>query len=463
MKVWTVLKILVFIALLLAVGLLTVMNSELLKEDFVLVKETSFGNFAVNDVSPPLFVVLVGTFVLGLLVSVVFIGLQEIELFFENMRRKSREKRVAAIEELYFTGIEAVFDGRKEEAVNAFYKLLEEDPKHLQARIKLGQVLRKLGRYDEAIKIHKLALKDAPDNHRVLYDLANDYKMSNNLEKAREILLKITEGKPKTSLNAHRCLRDIYCDDNNWEQALEVQERIIKFTRGSKGEKEERNILVSILYRQGKHLRENGDYKLAGKLFKKVLKQDSDFVPAYLELGQTCLDEGEPDDAVKVWKDGLSKTMSPVFLARIEKHYMDAEQPTRAIDVFQDIISRTQAVVIPRFLLGKLYLRLEMMDEAERQFSEVASKVEYSPTLNYFMGKILERRGKYEEAAGNYRTVIKSLGILNLQYICRTCNTNYGEWKDHCSECDSWNSVEIDLTEEASLKELSSPEMLSTP
>ncbi len=463
MRIWSIIKILAFFVLLIIVTALTTMNADLLKSDFLVLKGASLGNYSAKDFKLPVFIVLVGAFVAGLMVSVVFIGIQEIELLLENFRSKGKRKKADAIEGLYSYGVEAHFDGRMDEAVATFYKILEQEPKHLQTRLKLGQVLRKLGRYDEAIKIHKEALDDAQDNHRILYDLATDYKENKDLDKAKKILLKITEDRPRTSINAHRCLRDIHIENNDWEQAIEVQDKILKFAKSTKYEGSEKEILVSILYRQGLHACKNGDLKSSIKMFRRVIKQDPLFIPAYLELGQAYLEDEQPDEAVKIWKEGLSVTKSPIFLTRIEKHYLDAELPMIAIETFQDIISKTDSVVIPRFLLGKLYLRLEMIDEAERQFKEISSRVKYSPTLNYFIGKILERKGQFKTASEKYRDVIKNMHILNLQYICRKCGSFYPDWKDSCEKCGSWNSIEIDLTEEGAHKDFGSPEMLSTP
>ncbi len=109
---------------------------------------------------------------------------------------------------------------------------------------------------------------------------------------------------------------------------------------------------------------------------------------------------------------------------------------------------------MPRFYLGKLYFRLEMLDDAFAVLSSLEGRASYAPTLHYLLGRIHERRGNARHAAAEYRKVIKETDLVQVEYTCRACGETCVEWQDRCPACGEWNSVEINFREEISLDEL---------
>ncbi len=447
MRFWTLLKLLFVIALLLVAGILVNMNQGLLLQNFKL--------FAGK--TTPLYMVVLVAFVVGLLVSVIILGIQEVEIFIENFKRKRRKKKAQSLETKYVEGVEAILDGRRNKAKEIFEEILEEDPDHTRAAIKLGQVYRKQGKINEALEVHKKAQNKNPEDTGLKYELANDYKQLNKTKEARETLEELVHNTSRKSPNALICLRDILVEEEKWEDALDVQKKLLNVLSGKPGETKERENELGLRYKKAKAHRKEGYFGKAKKVFSKIIEEDSLFLPAHLEYGETLLESGEEEKALDIWIEGVRQTNSPVLMTRIEDFYLAQENPAKAIDTFKEIISETDKDTIPRFLLGKLYLRLEMLDDAREQFNYVENKVESSPTLTYFMSKISERRGSFEEAAAGFKKVIRELGILDLQYICYSCGQKYSEWVDHCLNCELWNSVELDLQENIDPSEFGLP------
>jgi tetratricopeptide (TPR) repeat protein len=165
-------------------------------------------------------------------------------------------------------------------------------------------------------------------------------------------------------------------------------------------------------------------------------------------LGEAeLLAEREPQ-AVEAWRGGYLDTGSPVFLQRIEDHFIEREEPLRAIETLRALIAEAGNDLLPRFYLGRLYFRLEMLDEAARTLASVADRIRSSPTYHYLMARIHERRGELGRAVESYVACLRQLDLGTAEYLCSVCRCRYADWQDFCPRCGSWNSVEVNFEEE---------------
>jgi len=143
-----------------------------------------------------------------------------------------------------------------------------------------------------------------------------------------------------------------------------------------------------------------------------------------------------------------------VLLTTLENHFLSRERPERAIEIFRHAVSTSRPDTLPRFFLGKLFYRLEMVDEALAEFSALRDRASYTPTLSYYLARILERRGRHAEANSHYRRIIREGQLLSTQYRCLSCDSRYDIWVDRCTSCGQWNTVHVDIREDVSLEDL---------
>jgi lipopolysaccharide biosynthesis regulator YciM len=186
------------------------------------------------------------------------------------------------------------------------------------------------------------------------------------------------------------------------------------------------------------------------------LKEDDAFIAAHVRLGEALCRSKNEIEAVQAWHHGFELTGSPIFLTLLEDHYLRKEEPLAAIEALKKCVERARRGkgTLPRFYLGKLYFRLEMLDDALTTLSSLEARASHAPTLHYLLGRIHERRHQYREASGQYRTVIQETNLVQLSYQCRACDEPVVAWVDRCSACGEWNSVEVDFREEISFEEL---------
>jgi lipopolysaccharide biosynthesis regulator YciM len=454
MKIRTFLIIAVLLAGLLLMASVLVANHEVLSQDIQLWQGVSI------KVGYTLLVFFLAGGATVLLAKL----FEEFGFMIERWRLRKASRKMEEIEERYSRGLVAVLEGREEEALGHFRAVLERDSRHFNTLLKLGAVLRSQERYAAAIEYHRKAHHIKADDTRPLYALVEDYEAKGDMDRARVVLGKII-GINKQSIAAWRKLRSLHMKEGNWSKALEAHERVGKFCDLSDPKNaSDLRVGTGIQYEIAVDRLRSGKPRDAIAVLRRLLKGHERFIPAHVKLGEALREQGQEAEAIQVWHDGFEATNSPIFLTTLVEHHLKREQPLAAIEALKHCISKVRKDTVPRFYLGKLYFRLEMLDDAFAVLTSLQARATYAPTLHYLLGRIHERRGNLRDAAIEYRKVIKEMELIQLEYRCQACGETIMEWTDRCSRCSDWNTVEVNFREEIPFEELGlAPAPIYTP
>lgn len=390
----------------------------------------------------------------GMLIMFFLQMAREFGLMMERRRQRKAGRKADEIEEEYSRALVAILEGRDEDSLGHFRAVLERDSRHFNTLLKLGEVLRNQGQIAEAIEYHRKAHHIREDDHRPLYDLVEDYEAKGDMDRARAVLGKIIALK-KQSVSAWRKLRSLNSKQGRWEKALEAQKQVEKFAgKAGPGAMADRHFGQGIRFEIGLDALRVKNFKEATAIFRRSLKEDSLFVPAHLALGHTLIEQGQDSGGVQAWYNGFELTGAPIILTTLEEHFLQREEPLGAIEALKHCIAGTRKDTIPRFYLGKLYFRLEMLDDAMAVLSSLEGRASYAPNLYYLIGKIHERRRNHADAAAEYRRVIREMELIQLEYICGHCGASFMEWSGRCESCHFWNQVNVNFVEEIPIEEL---------
>src|SRR6185369_8246242 len=111
-------------------------NSELLSQPFHL-QGTRY---------VPVLAIIVAAFVGGFFLALFFGMLRDGKFLYDRYRKWREEKRLIGVEERYYEGVQAVVEGREEDALRNFQIMLGQDPNHFNALLKAGEVLVGMGK-----------------------------------------------------------------------------------------------------------------------------------------------------------------------------------------------------------------------------------------------------------------------------------------------------------------------------
>jgi lipopolysaccharide biosynthesis regulator YciM len=257
----------------------------------------------------------------------------------------------------------------------------------------------------------------------------------------------------KSSQAAWRRLRALHIKERNWDDAIDAQARLERLAGGRPAETD-RQTGLGIRYELATGRMKQGKPRDAIAGFRKLLKDSESFIPAHVGLGRALRDSGRDAEAIEAWHTGFESTGSPIFLTLLENHHLEREQPLAAIEALKKCVARARRDTLPRFHLGKLYFRLEMLDDALSVLGSLEGRASYAPSLHYLLGRIHDRRKNWREAADAYRKVIKEMDLVQLDYGCRACEAASTDWAPRCESCGRWNTIEVNFREEISLDQL---------
>ncbi|MDH3628301.1 MAG: tetratricopeptide repeat protein [Acidobacteriota bacterium] len=441
MSVRSVILILALFTALLALMSLFAMNSEVLLDQELRIW---------GGRTTPVLAVIAIAFAIGVVGTFVVGMSREIGRMIESSRLRKAGRKTDEIEEEYSKALVAVLEGREDEALGHFRAVLERDSRHFNTLIKLGDVLRAQGKYEDAIEFHRKAHLIKEDNTRPLYALVDDFEAKGDIHRARVELGKII-GVNKNTVAAWRKLRALHVKEDGWAQALEAHERVVKL---APGDEQDRRFGIGLQYELAAEQVRGGKSREAIARLRRLVKDHDNFIPAHAKLGEALMESGQESDGIKAWYAGFEATGSPIFITRLEEHYLQREQPLAAIESLKRCIVKASKDTLPRFYLGKLYFRLEMLDDALSTLEGLQGLSSYAPTLHFLLGRIHERRQNHERAVTEYRKVIKDLDLVQLEYACGFCASSHVEWSERCHNCGEWNGIEVNFREEIPLEEL---------
>lgn len=227
---------------------------------------------------------------------------------------------------VYFRGLNHLLNEEPDKAIDAFVEMLEVDSDTVETHLALGNLFRRRGEVERAIRIHQnLIARPAltrEQRSQALLELGQDYMRAGLLDRAENLFRELRE----TRLHVRQALQNllvIYEKERDWQACLEVADQLESLGAARMSlQKSHYHCELAVLARaQGRvaeataqlkkaqaihrgcvragHIQAGmaaaqGDYRAALRLLKQTVAQDEDYLPevlpeivaAYRHLGE---------------------------------------------------------------------------------------------------------------------------------------------------------------------------------
>ncbi len=387
-----------------------------------------------------------GAFVIGaffVFLVTLFIDTKRAFLLWRSSKKMQREE---VLRERYGQALEQMMKGNIKQAKEGFAKIIDKEPGHFPSYVSLANLYHLEGTYPEAIDLLIKAKTIEAENLELLFDLVKNYVAVNDYPVAIETLNHILEKDP-ANREALRKKRDLFLKQGNWSEAYEAQKGVVKHSKEKDQAAAEKKILLGMEYKLGQELAQGGKFKEAEKALREIVKEDRDFIPAQVALGDVLQRQGEPDDAGQIWHRAYQATANPVFLERLESLHLSMANPKRILKLYLEFLKERPEDTALRFFYSRLLVRLEMIDEALEQLREMELSGIYFPELSILMGQAFHRRGDSGRAIESYEKALDSQKLRSPAYLCSACGQAEPEWTGFCRGCHSWGTFTVSLPE----------------
>jgi lipopolysaccharide assembly protein B len=218
-------------------------------------------------------------------------------------RTRGRESRFRFFSSEYFKGLNFLLNEQPDKALEVFIRVAEVDSDTVETHFALGNLFRRRGEVDRAIRIHQnlIARPNLTRAHRAqaLFELAVDYMRAGLLDRAESLLLELLDI-PSYTDPALRNLISLYEQQKDWEQAISMRRRL----QAHSGTSEEETIAQYFCELAQASLAVN-DKTLAHRFLKRAQSHDSNCVRANLILAQTAEEDQDWTRSQKNYKSVL--------------------------------------------------------------------------------------------------------------------------------------------------------------
>lgn len=384
------------------------------------------------------------SFAIGGAVMLLYFFVRDTKRFITNRQFLKQQKKEIKIQELYSKALNAILADNEDEAKTALEEILEIEPSHIGSLLRLGDISAKYEDLQKAVNYYKKARDIDPKNIEVLFSLV---RIMEKMGRDSEALLYVNEiiDIDSDNLTALYMKRAILEKKGDLDDLVDVQKRIIKSEHDEGDRQREQKVLMGYKYEQGRVSLEAGEIEKAKRTFRTVMRIDKGFVPAYLGYAEALLREEKTEEAILFLEKGFEDTSSMIILARLEDLLINVGDPGRLIRFYRNIILDDPQNHAIRFFLGKLFYRLEMLDDAYDALTIVDAAGNRFPELYLLLGNMYQRRGQCDKAVAEFKKVLDMKSAFRLPYCCDRCGYSATEWTGRCPNCKNWNTYQFNL------------------
>ena len=434
---WFVIPVLIiFMVLCLMVAIFTIQNSQIVtlqyKIPFWEVPATE-----TNVVYVILFSIMIGIAVMIFFVTLAGIGWRYYAL-------KSRRRENKAKKWLWNKREDAIADSLKgfhQNAIEKFEKIIDKDHPQVELYVGLAEAFERKKDPQKAIENYNSVFAKEPENMRALFGAAKNWEMLGNYKEAIALYKRILEIDPNSPV-AFQNKQELLEKSGEFLEAIEAYQR----SETMLDTPETQSALASLHYRLAVKQLKNEETKNAEQTLKKCQKDYDFYVPAMLLLSNLYLQTGRDRDARRILEQTAERHLSTIIFRRLEDFYYNQKGDPKenlkpVIDLYKRLIEAEDANHL-RLALGKLYLKLEIFDEAEVALLEFQAKDHSIPQAHLLLADLYHRTDKIDKALEEYRFAAELVDIKIADFKCRKCGAMYEYWADQCTSCKSWGMIE---------------------
>jgi len=341
----------------------------------------------------------------------------------------------------YFTGLNYLLNEQPDKAVDVFVRMLEVDSDTVDTHLALGNLFRRRGEVDRAIRIHQNLIArptlSKEQRAQALLELAKDYMRAGFLDRAENMFLELLNSKQhKESALDH--LLDIFQQEKDWEKAIDISRQLEALGR------KQTNIMSAHFCCELAELElQRGETRQALKTIRRALNFDKQSVRATLLLGNSEQHQGNLRSAIKIYKQ--IEKQDPTYLSEIVTPLLACYQSLGQTDEAESYLRQLAKEYGGTSVILALAELTRMKSGEKAAIDTLLLVMKDKPSL-----RGLERlltfmlngsQGETRHTLVLLQELVKKLTQNQSVYQCVNCGfyAKFLHWK--CPTCKRWNTI----------------------
>src|SRR3989441_6694121 len=214
----------------------------------------------------------------------------------------------------YILGLNFLVSNQIDLAIEELARAASLDADALEVHMILGNLYREKGQVGKAITVHQGLLQrpnlSKLEHAYVLLCIGLDYKRGGFVDRALEAFNEVLRLDPNNSY-ALVNLQKLHEEQHQWSDAYDTRQRLSKLTDG---ESKNESILAFLENEIGLEALRRKDYPEAIRRFEAAIDLDARAVPAYLNLGDVRVAQGNEREAAAIWEKVIEVAPDRAYL-----------------------------------------------------------------------------------------------------------------------------------------------------
>ena len=342
-----------------------------------------------------------------------------------------------------FKGLSLLLNEQPDQAIETLVKIAQLDPETIELHFSLGNLFRRRGETERAIRVHQhLANRDdlkPRDRDHAAYELGRDFLRAGLLDRAEASLNRVGEG--KYAAPAKESLLEMYQVERDWQKAI-IAAQELESLQGKSHQTE----IAQFHCELGQEALRRQDLTGAEQSIARALQAVPNHARALILQGDYFMAMDRPAQAIETW--GAIAKLHPAYMHLLADRWMLAhanlDKAEEGLDRLVELL-KTQASGELLDIVHKHLTQLRGSHIAEAMLVEV---MQSSPSLSA-LSKLAETRLALAESNGSDDKIAEIKAILGLlkqrttslaRYTCGNCGFRARRFYWQCPGCNHWEA-----------------------
>jgi lipopolysaccharide biosynthesis regulator YciM len=344
----------------------------------------------------------------------------------------------------YILGLNFLVANQIDLAIEELTRAASLDADALEVHMILGNLHREKGQVGKAITVHQSLLQRPTltrlEHAYVLLCLGLDYKRGGFVDRAHEAFTEVLRLDSKNEY-ALVNLQKLQEEQHQWSEAYDTRQRLNKLS-ATDPQPQSQAILAFLENEIGLEAMRRRDFAEAARRFQAAIDLDARAVPAYLNLGDVRVAEGNEKEAATIWERLVQVAPDRAYLAfdRLEALTRRSGQPERFTRLCRRLIDDNPADWRARLALSRHLAAGGYSKEALELLFAALVQNPHALTIHQAIWRALGELHHPAPLVDRYRDLTEHAVFYLDPHVCIRCRYRSTELLWQCPHCHDWNT-----------------------
>jgi lipopolysaccharide assembly protein B len=353
-------------------------------------------------------------------------------------RRKARQSPH------YLAALNLLVSNQIDPALEELSTAAEFYPDALEIQVILGNLYREKGQVGRAITVHQTLLQrprlTRQEHAHVLLCLGLDFRRGGFVDRALGAFKEVLRLDPQNR-HAIANLQKLYEEQRQWQDAYAARQQLAKLEDAFDAPHTQA-VLAFLENELGLEAQKRGDLVDAVQRYQAAIALDAGAMPAYLNLGDVRLQQGDVAQAVATWERAVDMRPERAYLAfeRLQSAYARLGTPERIVEICTKLVATVPHDWRARLALAGHRRAAGDPHGAITLLFEALAQNPHAILVHQAIWSTFAALQCPTSLIDQYLSVTRDVVFYRDPHVCTRCRYRTTELLWHCPQCHEWNT-----------------------